>query len=255
MLIILSPSKTQHFADETSYTEYTRPKLLKDSQELVAVLEALSIQKLQTTLGVSPKLASLNYERFKNFSTPFTTKNSRQALLAFRGDVYQGFELDKYKKKDFQFAQEHLRILSGLYGVLKPLDLIQPYRLEMKTPLKTDRGANLYDFWEERIAHQLASSLPDKGKRIIINLASNEYSKAARLKSIDAEVITPVFKEKKGSDYKVVALFAKRARGSMANWIIRKSLKRPTALQKYTHDGYSFNSKLSTEDSLVFTRG
>jgi cytoplasmic iron level regulating protein YaaA (DUF328/UPF0246 family) len=255
MIFILSPSKTQNFDDELSFSEHSQPALLKESKALVSVLKKCSVKDLEKTLSISPKLAALNHERYSKFRTPFTPKNARQAILAFRGDVYQGFELDQYKKGDYSFAQKHLRILSGLYGALRPLDLIQPYRLEMKTPLKTGRGKSLYEFWGEQIQLALLEALPKKKGRFLINLASNEYSKAALLSSLEINVVTPVFKEKKGEDFKVVALFAKRARGTMSNWIIRNRITDPALLKEFKEDGYRFQKKLSNEGELVFTRG
>lgn len=254
MITILSPSKTQDFEDELSFSTHTQPVFLKETRKLAKSLCKLSEKKLSSLMSISPKLAHLNAERYKAFKTPFTPKNARQALIAFRGDVYQGFDLENYKKGDFLAAQKCIRILSGFYGLLAPLDLIQPYRLEMKTKLKTEKAKDLYTFWGTKLTQQLNKDLHETKSKYLINLASQEYSKALQTKDIEAEIITPVFKEKKGKTTKVVALFAKRARGMMANYIVKERVKRPEQLENFNQGGYRYMPSLSSESEYIFIR-
>ncbi|MCL4147961.1 UNVERIFIED_CONTAM: hypothetical protein GTU68_031395 [Idotea baltica] len=206
-------------------------------------------------MSLSEKLSELNYNRYKSFSLPFNKKNSKQAILAFTGDVYTDIDTDNYREKDFEYAQNHLRIISGLYGLLRPLDLIQPYRLEMKTKLKIGSNKDLYSFWGNKLTKQVSKDLEKQNDKIIINLASNEYFSAINPKEVDSNLITPIFKEKKGSDYKIIAIYAKRARGLMTNYIIKNRIKNITQLKKFDLDNYSFNKSLSNDNDLVFTRG
>lgn len=256
MLTILSPSKTQDFSNGHNHTSLTHsePALLTESKKLVKELKKKSVQDIEKLMDVSEKIAMLNYERYKNFSVPFTADNARQALLAFKGDVYTDIAIDEYSDKDFAFAQDHLRILSGLYGLLRPLDLMQPYRLEMKIPLSNPRGGNLYTFWGDRITKQLNQSLAEQQTPVLVNLASNEYFKAVDTKKLKGDVITPVFKEHKNGAYKVIAIYAKRARGKMANFIIQNSIDQPEQLKTFTDGGYEFSDSLSSGNEWVFIR-
>jgi len=254
MLILISPAKTQDFSEYLLSSTVTKPALLKDSQVLVEQLKKIPKGKLGKTLGVSAKLTELNFERFRSFKTPFTKTNAKPALLAFKGDVYQHIETEDYGKADFSFAQKHLRIISGLYGLLRPLDLMQAYRLEMKTKLKNSRGKNLYEFWGKRITKEVNKALKGSKTPILINLASNEYYKTIDINEIDGEVLTPVFKEKKAGNYKVVALFAKRARGMMTNYIIRNRVSKVEDLKKFRVGGYRYQKELSSKNELVFVR-
>lgn len=255
MLLLLSPSKTLDYESKLPALTCTNPELLDDSKKLIKELRKLSKSQLAKLMGISEKLSDLNYQRYQEFKTPFTKQNARPALLAFKGDVYQDIDVANYSKRDFEFAQKHLRILSGLYGVLKPLDLMQPYRLEMGTNLNNPHGKDLYAFWNGHITEALEKALKKQGDNIIVNLASNEYAKSAHLSSINAEVITPVFKEKKNGKYKVIALFAKRARGAMANYIIKNKITKPADLKKFKADGYRYNATESNGDKVVFARG
>jgi len=254
MLAILSPAKTLDFAPPSRRLAYSIPALLSDSEQLLDVLRTKSESQLEKLMKISNKLATLNRTRYSDWSTPFTPENAKQCLLAFRGDVYQGLEADTFKKADFDYAQKHLRILSGLYGILRPLDLIQAYRLEMGTSLKTKRGQNLYDFWAELITDELNAALSAQRGQHLINLASNEYFKAIKTKSLDAEVFTPVFKDLKNGQYKLISFFAKKARGMMADYIIRNRLKHPDELRGFSGAGYAFNPDLSDDHTLTFTR-
>lgn len=250
MLILLSPSKTQDFTSPAPKTAHSMPELLSDSETLVKELRKLSAPKLGELMEISDKLSALNYARYQEFHTPFTAKNARPALLAFKGDVYDGFDLSQYDKEDFAFAQKHLHILSGLYGLLRPLDLIQPYRLEMSIRLKNPRGKDLYAFWGGRITEAINAAKP----KHIINLASLEYFKAVQPGKLKAPLVTPVFKEKKGNQLKIIGLFAKAARGVMADYIIRHRLKNPEALKEFSENGYRFREDLSKDGELVFVR-
>jgi cytoplasmic iron level regulating protein YaaA (DUF328/UPF0246 family) len=205
-------------------------------------------------MGISPKLAELNVDRYKTWKQPFTTENAKQSLLAFKGDVYRDIESDKFTASDFDFAQQHLRILSGLYGVLRPLDLMQPYRLEMGTKLKNKRGANLYEFWGTKITKSLNLALAQSKSDILVNLASNEYFNSVIPDDLDAEIITPIFKDTKNGKLKIISFFAKRARGMMTNFIIRKGITDPLQLKKFKVAGYKFDKSLSTTTEFTFTR-
>lgn len=254
MLAILSPAKTLDFTAPPRRLAHTIPALLSESRLLIDVLHTKSVSQLEKLMKISNKLAVLNHTRYRDWSTPFTPENSRQCLLAFRGDVYQGLKADTFKKADFDYAQKHLRILSGLYGILRPLDLIQAYRLEMGTSLTTKRGRDLYEFWSNQITNELNSALTAQRGQHLVNLASNEYFKAVRSKRLDAEVYTPVFKDLKNGQYKLISFFAKKARGMMADYIIRNRLKHPDELRGFDCAGYAFNPDLSDDFTLTFTR-
>jgi cytoplasmic iron level regulating protein YaaA (DUF328/UPF0246 family) len=205
-------------------------------------------------MGVSEKIADLNHHRFMNWGTPFTLDNAKQSVLAFKGDVYTGLEAETLSADQLAFAQKHLRILSGLYGLLRPLDLMQPYRLEMGLKFANRGGANLYEFWGDTLTKAVNKQLRGTGSRVLVNLASNEYFKALQPGALDAEIITPVFKDLKGGKYKIISFFAKKARGRMARFIIEKELNEPGGLKKFRADGYRYNKAESTARELVFTR-
>lgn len=252
MLILISPSKTLDFSRNIITPENTMPDFLTEAEELITELRKYSTSRLSKLMTVSAKLAELNYDRYQSWSLPFNAENSRQALLAFKGDVYDGLNAETFTESDFIFAQEHLRILSGLYGILKPLDLIQPYRLEMGTQLKTKKWKDLYDFWGSKISDKINDSLKDE---LLINLASNEYFKAVKKKNIQARIITPIFKDYKNGSYKFLSFYGKKARGLMASFIIKNKLTDPEQLKLFDMDGYYFNDKMSSADEWVFTRG
>lgn len=257
MISILSPSKTQDFADDSvdvSKIGHTEPSLLKDSSVLVRELRKKSVKDLEKLMSVSENIATLNQERFQHFSTPFSPENARQALLAFKGDVYTGIDIHEYKKADFKFAQEHVCIVSGLYGLLRPLDLIQPYRLEMKTKLSNPKGKDLYQFWGHKITEQLNERFKAQKKKVLVNLASNEYFKAIKPADLDAEIITPVFKEHKDGKYKTVAIYAKKARGMMTNFIIQQRIDSPEKLKTFAEDNYEYSENLSSDKEWIFVR-
>ncbi len=254
MLLILSPSKTQDFESPLPKLPCTLPELRNDSLLLVKELKKYSPARLESLMDISPKLASLNHERFQRFAPEFTEANARPALLAFRGDVYDGLQADSFSKADITFAQSHLRILSGLYGLLRPLDLIQPYRLEMKTKLKTPRRKDLYAFWGSRITDRLNDALAASGNDTLINLASEEYFKAVQPEKLKGTIITPVFKEHHKGKLQVIALFAKQARGMMANYCIKERIRKPDLLRSFNMNGYCFAPDLSDAATWVFAR-
>jgi uncharacterized protein len=254
MLLVISPAKTLDFDAPSPTKKFTQPAFLEQSMQLIETLRQLDPAQIGNLMTISDKLAELNHQRFMNWSTPFAPDNAKQALFAFRGDVYTGLDADSFKAADLTFAQKHLRILSGLYGVLKPLDLMQPYRLEMGTGLANERGKNLYEFWGRRITEALNLEIDHSRSKVLINLASGEYFKAVHPKALAAKVITPIFKERKGDDYKIVSFFAKKARGLMAAYIIKNRLRTSAAIKDFAIAGYRYNSRLSSGNDWIFTR-
>lgn len=257
MLVVLSPAKSLDYESPLATKKKSEPVMLAHAAELVDVMASKSPAKIASLMGISEQLAELNFERFQNWELPFTPDNARQALLAFDGDVYTGMDArNQFTAADFTRAQKSLRILSGLYGLLRPLDLMMPYRLEMGTKLKTERGKDLYQFWGETIAEALNKDIAaSPGDKVLINLASNEYYKSVKQSALEAPVVAPAFLDAKGDgDYKIVAFFAKKARGSMAGWIIRNKIDSMSDLQGYDELGYAFDSERSTQDRPVFTR-
>ncbi len=254
MLIVVSPAKTLDFETKPKSTIHTVPDFLDDSQELINKLKKFKSQDVIDLMGVSEKIADLNVERFNQWEKPFTSDNAKQAVLAFKGDVYTGLDAETMKANDFKFAQKHLRILSGLYGLLKPMDLMQPYRLEMGKKLETKRGKNLYQFWGEQITDALNSQLKSLKSDVLINLASNEYFKSVKPKLLDAEIITPAFKDYKNGDYKMISFFAKKARGMLSRYIIDNRITNADDIKSFDVDGYKFNSKMTDGKIWTFTR-
>ena len=254
MLVTLSPSKGQDFEEPALSKKYTKPADLKDSELLIKELRKIKSKQLQEMMDISENIADLNVDRYKTFKTPFTTKNAKQAIFAFKGDVYSGLELSSFDEDDYAYAQDHLRILSGLYGCLRPLDLIQPYRLEMKTKLKNERGDNLYQFWDDRITRSINKELKKQKEAVLVNLASNEYFKSVKPKQLEGRLLNINFKETKNGKTRVVAIFAKRARGMMADYIIRNRIENPEDLKKFRLGGYKFNKDLSDDKQWTFER-
>lgn len=254
MLLVVSPAKNLDYDSELATQTYTQPELLEHSQQLIERCVKLSPVDISNLMGISDKLAGLNAARFGQWSQPFTTDNARQAVLAFNGDVYTGLDAASFSEQDFSFAQKHMRILSGLYGLLKPLDLMQAYRLEMGTKLDNSRGSNLYQFWGELITDKLNQALKEQGDEVLINLASNEYFKSVKKKSLNAEIITPAFKDWKNDQYKMISFFAKKARGLMARYIIQNQLTSIEQLKSFDLGGYQYNESLSKGNDWVFTR-
>lgn len=254
MLILISPAKTLDFETPPVVKAHTEPQFLSQSRELIGILRHLSPEEIARLMKISSSLADLNYARFGAFTEPFTPQNAKQAVLAFRGDVYSGLQADSFSRADFNFAQKHLRILSGLYGVLRPLDLIQPYRLEMGTRLATDRGRDLYAFWGDRLTAALAAELETQRQPLLINLASNEYFAAVHPDGLDARIVTPTFKDWSKGSYRFISFHAKKARGMMASWIIRHRIVRAEALTGFDVAGYRFHAEESQPDAPVFVR-
>lgn len=254
MLIVVSPAKTLDYESPLATKNYTLPELTDHSAELIEVCRELTPADIATLMKVSDKIAGLNAARFAEWQPEFTMENARQAILAFKGDVYTGLEAETMSEEDFAYAQQHLRMLSGLYGLLRPLDLMQPYRLEMGTKLANSRGSNLYQFWGEIITDKLNQALAEQGDKLLVNLASNEYFKAVKPKTLDAQVITPVFKDCKNGTYKVISFYAKKARGMMARYILDNRVESVEALKQFDVAGYYFVPAESTESELVFKR-
>jgi len=250
MLAIISPSKTQDFS-ECNIDIFSQTRQLESSNELIGILKSKSKSQISKLMSLSEKLSELNFDRFQKFKLPFTLDNAKQAILAFKGDVYNGINAPDLSSEDLEFAQSKVRMLSGLYGVVRPLDLIQPYRLEMGTKLSNAKGPNLYDYWGAEISNVLNEDEPD----LIINLASNEYFKAIDKNALNANILDIVFKEKKGETYKIIGIYAKRARGLMVNYIIRNRLENPEALKNFSDEGYRFDKDLSSDSSWVYLRG
>ncbi len=253
MIIVISPSKTLDFSAH-SFRSHTQSRQLKQSQELIDTVKQLSSEELSDLMNISPKLSELNWQRYQDFQQPFTMGNAKQAILAFKGDVYGGIDSDNYSEDDFAFAQKHLRILSGLYGTLKPLDLIQPYRLEMGTRLKNRVGKNLYEFWNTQVSEMLNQDFGNESPAILINLASTEYFKVVKPKTLKAEILTVSFKENKAGVYKTIGIYAKRARGLMTNFIIKNRLTETEHIKAFNHENYGFNQSLSSDKNWVFSR-
>lgn len=253
MLIIISPAKTLDYETPLPINQHTIPDFLEDARELIDQLKHLEPHQVSNLMGVSAKLGELNADRFQDWHTPFTPENSRQAILAFKGDVYTGLDAYTFSEQDYEFAQDHLRILSGLYGLLRPLDLIQPYRLEMGTRFDNKRGKDLYAFWNSMLTEALNVQLA-KDDGVLINLASNEYFKAVKPKSLNGTIITPQFRDWKNGQYKMISFYAKKARGLMSRYIIRNRVTRVEDLRDFDLDGYSFNPELTKGNDWVFTR-
>jgi cytoplasmic iron level regulating protein YaaA (DUF328/UPF0246 family) len=254
MKLVISPAKTLDFESSPVTNISSKPIFLAHSQRLINTLQALSQAEVASLMKLSDKLAALNVARFGSWETPFTPNNAKQALLAFKGDVYTGLNAEQFSEDDFTFAQEHLRIMSGLYGVLKPLDLIQPYRLEMGTKLSNSEGKNLYEFWGELLTNTLNEEFKDDSQPVLVNLASNEYFKAIQPKNLNASIITPIFKDWKNGQYKIISFYAKKARGLMAAYIIQNRLNEPEQIKAFNLDGYYFSKEQSKGDQWIFLR-
>ncbi|WP_042846990.1 peroxide stress protein YaaA [Providencia rettgeri] len=254
MLITISPAKTLDYESPLATQQFTQPELLAESQKLINVCRKLTPADIASLMKISDKLAGLNAARFAEWHADFTPDNARQAILAFKGDVYTGMQAESFSQADFEFAQSHLRILSGLYGVLRPLDLMQPYRLEMGIRLKNTRGKDLYEFWGDIITKQLNQALAEQKDQVLVNLASDEYFKSVNTKKLDGEIIKPIFLDEKNGKYKVISFYAKKARGLMSRFIIQNKLTKTDQLSDFNLDGYQFDESRSKGNELVFTR-
>ncbi|ATU45277.1 hypothetical protein CS557_07255 [Acinetobacter junii] len=254
MLALISPAKTLDYETALPTDTYTQPRLLEQSQQLIDVCRKLSATEIASLMTVSEKIANLNVERFRDWNAEFDFSNARQALFAFKGDVYTGLDAYHLKDHDIDFAQQHLRMLSGLYGLLRPLDLMMPYRLEMGTKLKNSRGNNLYEFWGSIITDQINQDLTEIDAKLLVNLASDEYYKSVNEKKIRAEIIKPVFLDQKNGKYKVISFYAKKARGLMARYLIENKLSQVEQLKAFDSEGYYFDAESSSDKELVFKR-
>lgn len=254
MLAIISPAKKLDVLDPSPIGTYTQPVYLEETQKLVDTLKDKSRGELKKLMSISDKLADLNFERYQNFATNFDLSNSKQAILAFQGDTYKGLDAHSLSEQELKYAQDHLRILSGLYGILRPLDLMQPYRLEMGTKLANENGEDLYDFWGALLTQKCNDDTKEYGHKAVVNLASNEYISSIRPGALDVPFITCHFKEIKDGKAKVIGLYAKKARGMMARYIIKNRIEDPEDLRGFDMDGYQYDDSASTGSDLVFTR-
>lgn len=254
MLMVISPAKTLDYTSPLATEEYSQPRFLEQSSQLVEVLRELSPSELASLMKLSDKLTGLNVARFTEWQPNFTPDNARQAILAFKGDVYSGLDASSLSADDFAYAQQHLRILSGLYGVLRPLDLMQPYRLEMGTRLANPGGKNLYEFWGERLTESLNQCLAEQNSDTLLNLASNEYFKAVQPKLLKATLVNVDFKDLKNDEYKIISFYAKKARGIMARYVIQHKIDTVEALHDFTEQGYYYSAEQSKPNHLVFLR-
>ena len=254
MLFVLSPAKNLNERTPAPTSQHTQPALLAEAEKLMAQLRPLAPQDLAALMHVSDKIALLNAERNAAWHTPFTLENAKQAVYLFNGDVYEGLDAESLPEAAIDYLQQHLRLLSGLYGLLRPLDLMQPYRLEVGTPFANSRGKNLYAFWGSIIADTLNQTLAANGGNTLINLASHEYFKAVDARRLNARVITPIFKDEKNGQYKIISFYAKRARGLMARWAILARASTPEQLQGFDLEGYAYCASASSPERLVFRR-
>lgn len=254
MLFLLSPAKTLDFDSAALTDEFTQPRLINDAEALNVRARELSVEDIKSLMGVSDNIAELNRERFQDWSTPFDLSNAKQAAYAFKGDVYTGLNIETCGEQAVKYLQSRVRILSGLYGVLRPLDLMQPYRLEMGIKLNNERGTNLYKFWGDSISGLLNEDISSTDDNVVINLASNEYFKAVDKKTLQGRLITPVFKDLKNGAYKIVSFYAKKARGLMVRFAVDHEITDAEQLKDFNYEGYRFSDDLSEGDTWVFVR-
>ncbi|MFJ3057571.1 peroxide stress protein YaaA [Herbaspirillum sp. NPDC087042] len=254
MLIVLSPAKSLDYDTPANTDLHTTPAFVPRSAELIEVLKKLSPAEIGSLMSISDQLSVLNVNRYASWSRKFSTKNAKQAVLAFNGDVYEGLQAASLNGKQLDYLQNHVRILSGLYGMLRPLDLMQPYRLEMGTKLANAHGKDLYAFWGSEITEAINTELAAQKTPVLVNLASEEYFKVVKPKLLKAQVISPVFEDWKGGKYKIISFYAKRARGLMARYAALKNISQPEKLKAFDLDGYAFAADASTESSWVFRR-
>jgi uncharacterized protein len=255
MLLLLSPAKIQNFEPQKVVSTFTQPEFMDAAELLIDKIKQLSLSELAKLLDVNSSLAQLNVDRHFNWQRPFTTKNAKQTVFAFNGEVYHGLDAKTLSPDDLKYLQSHLRILSGLYGILRPFDLIQPYRLDVSTRLKTDAGNNLYAFWGNRITEALNKAIKASGgPQVLLNLSSGEYFKSINRKLLKAEVIDFEFLQYKNDEYKPIVIYIKKARGMMVRYVIENRIENVEDLKGFNADGYWFSPQLSTENKLVFTR-
>ena len=249
MLIVISPAKKLDFDSLPQTDDFSMPDCLDDASELINTLRPYSVKQLEKLMHLSSNLAQLNHDRYKDWSLPFNPQNAKQAILTFKGDVYAGINIESFSDEDLSFTQDHLRILSGLYGLLRPLDLMQPYRLE------NQRGKNLYEFWGSQITQLINQQLQQCATDVLLNLASNEYFKAVKQKEVTGQIITPVFKEKRDDgSYKIIGIYAKKARGMMSAFILKNKLEDIEQIKRFKEAGYCYDEELSSDSDWVFSR-
>jgi uncharacterized protein len=254
MLVVLSPSKTLDYDSAPQTDKFTQPQFVEEAEQLVEILRGYDIEGLRDLMDISENLAVLNVERYDAFETPFTPDNAKPAITAFQGDVYRDFRLDEYAGEDFDFLQEHVRILSGLYGALRPLDLMQPYRLEMGTKLDNPRGDRLYKFWGDKITEAINAAIDAQGDDILLNLASNEYFDSIDTDKLAGRILNVGFKDLRGDSYRTITFYLKRLRGTMTDWMVRNRVTEPEQLKGFNERNYYFSDEHSTDDEYVFLR-
>ncbi len=259
MLLLISPAKKLDFESVAQTDLFTLPDFLDKSQELIDTLLPYSTEQLGKMMKISQNLSALNYQRYHDWHTPFNGQNAKQAISTFKGDVYTGMNVESFDNSQLEFAQQHLRILSGLYGLLRPLDLMQPYRLEMGTKLPNNQGKNLYEFWGDNITIAINEQLKNTQSKYVINLASHEYFKSVKTQLLDTPIITPIFKELRidkvnGNHYKIISLLAKRARGMMSAYILKNKITDINKIKNFNEANYAYNEELSEGNNWVFTR-
>ncbi len=256
MLMVVSPAKALDFESPRLTKKYSDPAFLPEAKKLVGKLKKMKPSQLSELMNISDNLGQLNHQRYHEWRAPFDLNNARQAIFAFKGDVYLGLNAEQFSGYDLNFAQKHLRILSGLYGILRPLDLMQPYRLEMGTRFATDKGKNLYEYWGSKLTESLNSEIAaqPKNSRALINLASKEYFSVLQPDQFDAQIVTPIFKDYVKGNYKVLMLFAKQARGAMAAWVVKNRITQPADLKQFAENGYCYSEEDSSMAKLVFKR-
>lgn len=255
MIILLSPAKNLDFESEIPHSTHSLPQFMEESEKLMGKLKKLSSRQIGKLMSISPALAELNRDRYASWQPDFTPHNARQAVFAFNGEVYRGLDAKTFTQKNIDFAQEHLRILSGLHGILRPLDLIQPYRLEMGSRLQVTKAKNnLYKFWGNTVTRAINKALEGQKNKLVVNLASNEYFKVVQPKDIEGKVISPQFMDLKNGEYKSLMTYAKLSRGRMASWLIREKITEEAEMKDFHAEGYAFNERLSKGDEWVFTR-
>ncbi len=254
MLIVLSPSKSLDYDTPPQTDTYTEPQFGDDAQELVDILRDYSREDLQDLMSISENLADLNYGRYQDYSETLSTDNAKQSIMAFDGDVYRDFQLDEYGDAEFEFLQDHVRTISGLYGLLRPLDLMQPYRLSMGTKLENSRGDDLYDFWDTKITEAINEALANQEDDILLNLASNEYFRTVKKRHLDGRVLDVKFRDLRGDTYRTISFYLKRLRGTLSDFVVRNQITDPEELKSFTGRNYYFSEEKSSEDEFVFLR-
>ncbi len=255
MITILSPTKIQNFNKQNITEKFSLPLFMNEAEQIVEIIRQLKPTELSKLLSINASLTQMNIDRYFNWHLPFTPENAKQAVLVYDGEAFRGLNAKEFTDKDFEYSQTHLRILSGLYGILRPLDLIQPYRIEVSTKLPNPSGKDLYAFWKDKVTKSIINDLKNSGKpEIILNLASSEYFKTLDLKSLNINVIDVEFLEYKNDAYRPIVIYTKKARGMMASYVIRNRIESTEDLKGFGDEGYWYNPQMSTENKFVFVR-